>query len=133
VEFIAPRVPKEKGLLMGAMATATCDCGYSRDLWLGGGMTNFETMCLFPIYCRGCRTLQQANLLDSPVLCPGCGGSDVLPYDAPELIGETGVGRVFNWNLGKRSRRVLTLSDGRYLCPACQQTQLRFKATGCWD
>lgn len=118
---------------MGAMATANCDCGYSTGLLLGGGMANFETVCLFPIYCRVCRSLECANLVDSPVTCEKCGGSDVVAYDAPELLGEAGTGEVFSWHITERVGRVVRLSDGRYLCPNCQQMRLRFKDTGCWD
>ena len=69
---------------MGAMASASCSCGYSTELLLGGGMSDFETVCLFPIYCRTCRTLQEANLLESPATCSQCGGPDIVAYDAPE-------------------------------------------------
>src|SRR3954467_14049465 len=116
---------------MGDMATARCECGYSADLILGGGMANFQTECLFPVYCGVCRSLQCANLLDAPVMCPKCGSSDVVAYDSPELLGEAGAGEVFSWHLAGLDRE-LQLSDGRYLCPSCQQMQLQFEQTGCW-
>jgi hypothetical protein len=96
-------------------------------------MANFETICLFPVYCRACRTLRTANLLESPVTCPGCGGEDVTSYDAPELFGEPGGDWVFSWHRRERFGRALCLSDGRYLCPACGQMRLRFERSGSWD
>ena len=117
---------------MGDIATAHCECGYSIDLVLGGGMANFQTVCQFPVYCRKCRSLQCFNLLDAPISCNKCGGLDVKAYDSPELIGEAGTGEVFSWHLAGLYR-VLHLSDGRYLCPNCQQLRLRFEFTGCCD
>ena len=118
---------------MGAMATASCKCGYSSHLTLGGGRATFETECWFPVYCRACRALGESNLLGQPVTCPTCGGSDVVPYDAPELVGKRGHREVFSWNMDEQLGRTLRLTDGSYLCPACQQTQLRFQHTGHWD
>src|SRR5438067_463723 len=105
---------------MGDMATAHCERGYSTDLVLGGGMANFQTVCLFPVYCRACRSLHCANLLDAPVKCKECSGLDVVAYDSPELLGEAGAGEVFSWHLVGQLDRELQLSDGRYLCPRCQ-------------
>ncbi len=143
---------------MGAMARASCDCGYTTPLLLGGGMASFETVCLFPLYCRSCRALECANVFESPLVCPECKGVDVLAYDAPELadhnfhsapddVGEVDVladdapepadepGRreVFSWHVGDRIGRTLRLTNGRYLCPACQRMSLQFENTGCWD
>jgi hypothetical protein len=121
---------EEEGELMGSLVTASCDCGYSVSLQLGGGMANFEALCLFPVYCHACHALVEANVLDSPIICPGCGGSDVVAYDAPDLIGEPGKQEVFSWHIRGRS---LYLSSGCYLCPECQQMRLRFEDAGCWD
>jgi hypothetical protein len=115
---------------MGEMVTASCECGYSTILLLGDGMANDQT-CLFPIYCRTCRSLQSVNILDTPVKCEDCSGPDVVAYDSPELLGEAGKGEVFSDDSGLD--RALSLSDGRYLCPSCQQMRLRFAWTGCWD
>ncbi len=118
---------------MGAMAQASCGCGYSGSIRLGGGMLNFETVCLFPIYCRTCQTLQTTNLFESPVKCNKCDGTDVTVYDDPELLGEPGTRKVFSWDTEKQLGRVLRLSDGRYLYPACGQMRLRFQRTASWD
>ena len=59
---------------------------------LGGGMANFQTVCLFPVYCSVCRSLQCSNLLNTPVRCKDCGGLSVVAYDSPELLGEAGTG-----------------------------------------
>jgi hypothetical protein len=96
-------------------------------------MANCETVCLFPVYCRACRVLLCANLFDSPITCEKCGGSDVVAYDAPELLGEAGASKVFSWHIAERLGRIPRLSDGSYLCPSCQQKRLLFKDVGNWD
>jgi len=115
---------------MGALLTASCDCGYSANLQLGGGMANFETVCLFPVYCGDCRALVEVNILESRINCSQCEGSNIVAYDASELMGEPGEEEVFSWNVRGRS---LSLSNGRYFCPECQQMRLRFEDAGCWD
>lgn len=118
---------------MGAMAEASCECGYTSSLFLGGGRATFETECWFPAYCRACRALVESNLRAQPVTCPECGATDVVTYDAPELIGAKGKREIFSWEVDESSGRTLSLTDGRYLCPACQKPQLRFQHTGHWD
>jgi len=94
---------------------------------------SFETECWFPVYCRACRALGEANLLERPVACPSCGGTEVAAYDDPELVGKKGRREVFSWHTEEQLGRTLRLTNGRYLCPACQKPELRFESTGHWD
>jgi uncharacterized Zn finger protein (UPF0148 family) len=92
-----------------------------------------DTECLFPIYCRVCRALEEVNLLTPRVTCPTCGREDVVAYDNPEVIGKKGRREVFSWHMEEELGRILRLTDGRYLCPACQRTELRFESMGRFD
>lgn len=118
---------------MGTIVRAVCECGYAREMLCGGGMANFESVCLFPVYCRTCGLLEAANLFDAPLRCPKCGTDHVIAYDHHELVGQKGKEEVFSWNVKERIGRNPRLSDGHYLCPACQRMQLRFQESGYWD
>jgi hypothetical protein len=70
------------------------------------------------------------------LLCAHCGGSDVVPYGSPEALGERGAQIVFKC----RSKRaafpveLLTLTNGKYWCPACETFSLEFRETDIhWD
>lgn len=117
---------------MGSIIEAACECGFSQVLYLGGGMANFQTVSWFPVYCRSCQSMQLANLLNSPLACKACGGTEVLSYESAELRGDAHEHEVFSWYAGQL-QRPLRLSDGFYFCPTCQQMQLRFREVGCWD
>src|SRR5262245_31521669 len=98
---------------MGALAIVNCECGFSTQVLLGSLKSNFKTVCWFQVYCRGCKTLQIANLFEPPLACPGCNGADVEVYDSPELIGEDGERDVFSRHTEVRLGRVLRLSNGQ--------------------
>lgn len=118
---------------MGSMVLASCDCGYSAEMPLGGGMMNFDSLCAFPAYCRDCREMHGVNLLASPVACRRCGGVDVVPYDDESLVGVRGDSEVFSWRVDGLRGHVPRLTDGRYFCPGCRQMGLRFREAGLWD
>ena len=47
---------------MGSLATAKCECGFTKRFLLGGGMSNHLTYCGFPCYCQDCKSIFEANL-----------------------------------------------------------------------
>lgn len=120
---------------MGSSVQADCLCGHhSGTLMIGGGMANYASFCAFPAYCSACRELLVVNLFNQPLTCPHCGGKEVLPYDQPSLIGKLGRKQVASWEVSDKLLRVLVLTDGTYLCPACQKFTLRFMSAGIqWD
>jgi hypothetical protein len=119
---------------MGASVHVRCKCGYQADnLPIGGGMSDFQFSCSFPVFCTGCQRLVLANLLDTPPTCPDCRGAGVLPYDCQELQRRAGE-EVVSWNMNNELGRVLTLTDGEYFCPSCREYNLSFrKAHLMWD
>jgi len=121
---------------MGGIVQARCDCGFeSENLFLGGGMLNFETYCGVPVLCKTCGSLQVVNLLDPCCCCGTCHGPvefyhKVVPRTAPELR-ETLTNRLFSWRLGGGD--TLVLPDSGHLCPRCHEQHMRFVDTGRWD
>jgi len=117
---------------MGSIINAECGCGFKRQMYLGGGMRNFETHCAFPLYCGQCKILFAANLFQKQLSCPDCGGRDVVPYD-DERVCQTRGRVVFQWAAEHAIGRALALTDGGYLCPQCGRFTLSFSMAGCWD
>lgn len=61
-------------------------CGLSDDLYLGGGMLNFDRFCNFPFACHDCYSLICINLFEPDCICPNCKSNDVTRYDHPFLL-----------------------------------------------
>ena len=118
---------------MGAIVSASCQCGFGeKEMLLGGGMEDWQTMCRFPFYCRDCETLVQLNAFNKARCCANCHGTDLVPYD-DESMSESGEGNVFDASTSTEVGRDLVLTDGCYLCPACGKKTLRFERRGLWD
>ena len=113
---------------MGTMVEAVCGCGYSSGVMaLGGGRSNHFTSCGFPCYCKACKSLFKANMYDPDVSCPNCDTSSVVPYDDLSLALTDGVvDEMFSWNTSDRLGRELKIHDGKYFCPSCSESGLRF-------
>jgi len=117
---------------MGSIISAHCDCGFTYDMLLGGGMNNFTTLCNFPYYCEECKILFVANLFEKGICCPKCDKGKVIAYD-DEKTCTSGGNIVFSWDIGDATERTLKLTDGKYICPACGKFDLSFISNGCWD
>jgi DNA-directed RNA polymerase subunit RPC12/RpoP len=120
---------------MGMVVIATCECGVSETIPVGGGINNFRKLCLFPCLCEQCHKVVPANLLDKKKMeCPNCNAPNPIPYDDPRLSGSAGGEMVFAYDLLKRIGRDPELTDGNYLCPKCGKMSLHFsKDELLWD
>ena len=118
---------------MGSMVRGHCSCGYGTEaMMLGGGMRDFTTECTFPYYCEECKILFIANVFQENTCCPECGSEKVVAYDDKKACKSEGE-EVFSWNVKDKIGRVLKLTDGKYICPACGKFNLTFTDMGCWD
>jgi len=117
---------------MGSAVIASCPCGFrTKNLLVGRGMSDYETLCRYPAYCKGCMALVSTNMLEVPHTCNRC-GSEVLPYNSPELRA-TQTGKVVARCNLKEGEDVF-LTDDEHLCPACGLYQMRFEhGTILWD
>jgi len=99
-----------------------------------GGDVQLHDGLLFPALCRDCNDIVEVNLLARPPQCPKCKRHDVVAYDQPEFRARRGKHVVADWNMEEQLGRVLELTDGEYLCPACGGYNLTFGHTGLmWD
>jgi len=83
---------------MGTTIKAICECGFeTRDMYLGGGMSNHTTMCSFSNYCKSCKSFFLANMFNDKIICPECKSEETVPYNDPRLVKELSK-TSFEWN-----------------------------------
>jgi ribosomal protein L37AE/L43A len=128
LSFAVQKVPVFYGL--GDIIEAKCECGFSAEIFVGGGKFNFKTYCGFPFYCNNCKTLYCGNYLKEEWLCKNCNSSDVLPYNNDSLREHTSNKVIFGWNVNEKR---FELTDDNYLCPSCHKFSLKFSSVGNWD
>lgn len=130
---------------MGTILCAECACGFCQgDIAAGGGMWDYGTILNAPALCRACGELLALNYLEGEHHCPKCGGK-VTFYNDPLLQDRTGfdsengcntfewnVCNTFEWN-SRKSEECFVLPDVAYLCPRCNEKNMRFTQMGCWD
>ena len=116
---------------MGSIVYGACQCGYEKkEMCLGGGMLDFQTVAKFPYYCETCKEVKVHNAFIKPTIC-GC-GQLMVRYDDPTLSKQTSEKpyKVFDWNM---NYEILVLTDNGYLCPKCKEYTLEWNDGGCWD
>ena len=76
----------------------------------------------------------EVDLLADTMQCPKCASTEVIPYDAIAISGESGINEIERWYVADYVGRDLVLTDGNYKCPQCREMTLHFK-DGCkrWD
>lgn len=58
---------------MGYLVQPECKCGYQhKQIFMGGGMRNFETSCEVPFYCEDCSKIKTRNLFKKRTKCQKC-------------------------------------------------------------
>ena len=118
---------------MGCTAIASCPCGYdSGELLIGQGMSGPDP-CHFPAYCKDGSHLVDVNMSEHPRRCPEGHKTEPVPYNDKSLIKDVGGRVVADWGW-LDSEDHFELTDGSYLCPACQHYTLTFCDGGTmWD
>ena len=117
---------------MGSIVKAVCECGFkTEDMCLGGGMSNFTTVCSFPNYCKSCKSFFIANMFDEKIICVNCKSEETLPYNDKSLVKD--LSRTsFGWNSDTKYGQ-LKLSEKNSFCPKCENYSLEFIRVGLWD
>jgi ribosomal protein S27AE len=115
---------------MGTIIEAKCICGFTNEMFLGGGKLSFQTYAAFPYYCKSCKSLFVENFLAENKSCKKCSSTDILPYYDDTLRSHASNKEIFGWNVDKFT---LKLTDDKYLCPKCGEYSLIFTPVGYWD
>lgn len=102
---------------MGSSVNCACECGFSGYAKIGGGISSFKELCLFPGYCEKCNDVVEVNLY-ADLKCPECSGI-VVPYTDSSLLGNHGDRDVVSYFDYK-------LTNGNYKCPKCGKMSLHF-------
>ena len=105
---------------MGSIHKAHCPCGYEKTIYVGGVRRTFLENSKYPHYCTDCG-LVEVNVCKTPLQCPSCGSSGILPYGHKKIS-----------KYKKKDALVLQLWDNSAqmdgnLCPKCNQFTLKFE------
>jgi len=127
---------------MGSVHNASCPCGYTDEVTIGGGRLNFHEESAFPFYCSDCG-LVEVNVAKlsyhcTEATCPGCGKENITRYGIPPVSLHDlrpPPAKKF-WQFWKkkwtRSHRAalqwgpLEATESDHLCPSCNNMTLNF-------
>jgi len=118
---------------MGAVHSAFCKCGFTKEVTVGGSRQTFRSHSLFPFHCNNCGIVEvnAANLKNDCFVttCPSCGDPNATQYGAPT-----------SWWLGIKLGKKPTEAQAALqwgsreapatgnLCPECMQMTLQFSS-----
>lgn len=71
---------------MGTIIEASCACGYSKHMGLGGGFLDSTERNAFPYLCRECSDIVVLNAMDAAPRCSQCHGAAVTSYSDPSMF-----------------------------------------------
>lgn len=64
---------------MGNIRKASCECGYARNITIGGSRQDYLSDSRFPFYCKKCG-LVEVNVRNQKLLCSQCQSSEITQY-----------------------------------------------------
>ncbi len=103
-----------------------------KEIFVGGGMTNFETICNVPSSCSNCGNVFSRNLFSEKLKCPKCRRK--VEYFGEIHSRNYDLTNVFEWKIGDiMDDKEYQLKDKKYKCPNCGETELVFHNCGNWD
>jgi predicted RNA-binding Zn-ribbon protein involved in translation (DUF1610 family) len=127
---------------MGSVHNASCPCGYTDEVTIGGGRLTFLDQSAFPFYCSDCGLVEVnvAKLSDhcTEAPCPSCGKENITRYGIPPVSlydlrpppakkfwqvwrkkwSPSHSGALRCWNL--------EASESGHICPSCREMTLKF-------
>lgn len=117
---------------MGSIHEASCACGYTTNVTIGGGRYNFHEKSLFPFYCMHCGLVHVNTALlnkqSTVTECPKCGDPNATQYGVAPVSRQTALNtqRTTSFALEWGSRKAAKAGN---LCPACRKMTLKFSDT----
>lgn len=103
---------------MGSMYLANCECGFTKNTRVGGGMKDHKTDSSFPFYCDYCG-LVSVNISQDQLACPYCESKDVIQYGDAKISEPADGYKSVHW--GNYS-----CANSGHLCPSCKNKTMRF-------
>lgn len=121
---------------MGKIYKAICDCGFTKEVTEGRG--KFSAKTYIPIYCPICKDIQ--SIMGTETNCQKCGHHEIFRYfENPIYTSEV---KSFTWRLNTITKlfgvnkdlfETIEKSNGKHLCPKCQNYSMRFELDRLWD
>lgn len=118
---------------MGAVHSAFCNCGFTKEITVGGSRQTFRSNSLFPFHCKNCGIVEvnTTSLKNDCFITPYqlCGDPEATQYGAP-------TSKCHGIKLSKKSAAAQTAlqwgsrkapATGN-LCPECKQMTLQFSS-----
>lgn len=109
---------------MGSTHTASCECGFSTEVNVGGSRSSFATHSYFPYLCKQCGIVN-VNITKENIFCPTC---------KSEVIDQYGLGVASDLNLKQTNPYPRLQNYAReafqngHKCPLCKNFTLSFSA-----
>ena len=126
---------------MGQVLRAICECGFNETATLGAGRGDFNRICKFPHYCKGCECLISIDIFKEQNNCSECGSEDIHSYESStkrskykifekfsnSALKKLGLHRLvdeqFCWFSNTESHAILS---GNHYCPKCHVNSMNF-------
>ena len=115
---------------MGIGLKVSCDC-FGEFTMMVGERIKPPKYSLFPFMCIDCDAASALDIYADSQICEHCGSSAVGPYGRDPAVGA--LGPQVDFACGPTERftvEQLTLTDGTYWCPTCQQHTACFTDAG---
>lgn len=109
---------------MGTLNKASCPCGFSRLLSIGGNQTSYMETSYFPFYCKE-HGLISVNYRKS-IECDRCKSEEIVPYGQEPVSIKTDD----KWPT-IQSFDYKAYETGN-LCPKCKKYSLSFSSPDVW-
>ena len=119
---------------MGSIHEASCECGFQKEVTVGGGRHSFRDKSSFPFYCTHCGmvNVNVAQLADgiTETSCPTCGAAGAVQYGVPPVSMHDTRPKLVNFRVRKKQAALQwwkrEASESGHLCPACHKMTLKF-------
>ncbi len=130
---------------MGVIIKPFCYCGYTtKEIYLGGGMGNFERNCTIPFYCIDCKQIFSRNIfkkykgeysINTKIHCRVCSYELVMYGNISSFenddIQSKEIDDCIEWNPNLHTSYYL--NKNHHYCPNCGNEEMEFEELGIWD
>jgi RNA polymerase subunit RPABC4/transcription elongation factor Spt4 len=101
---------------------ANCECGFRKEISVGGLMSTFNEISEFPFFCKSCG-LVSVNIASESLTCPSCKSKEIIQYGDERVSTPTKFNQSLQWGKYQCGR-------DNHFCPGCKKFTMVFSWTG---